>query len=174
MRTMSQTQPEASLVKEAMKKTNDRRMFERYQVIHLYLKGYKQKDISDIVLRSTKTVSSYIQIYRSEGLDGLEMGQSPGAPRKLTEQQEHELIQIIAYQTPHDVGYDNHYNWTLSIMVDFIEREWGQTYTLRGVSRLLEDLGLSYTRPTYTLKKADPKKQEEFKNETFPSLKKSF
>jgi len=43
-------------------------------------------------------------------------------------------------------------------MTDFIEKEWGETYTLRGVSRILEDLGLSYTRPTYTLKKADPQK----------------
>jgi putative transposase len=109
-------------------------------------------------------------------LDGLEIGQSPGAPRKLTEQQEHKLVQVVAYQTPHDVGYDNHYNWKLSIMTDFIEKEWGETYTLRGrgVSRLLEDLGLSYTRPTYTLKKADPEKQEEFETKTFPSLKKSF
>ncbi|WP_411814290.1 helix-turn-helix domain-containing protein, partial [Cytobacillus horneckiae] len=46
------------------------------------------------------------------------------------------------------------YNWTLAIISDFIQREWGQTYTLRGVSLLLEDLGLSHTRPNYTLKKA--------------------
>jgi transposase len=38
-----------------MKETNDRPMFERYQVIHLHLKGYKQKDISEIILRSYKT-----------------------------------------------------------------------------------------------------------------------
>jgi len=88
--------------------------------------------------------------------------------------QEHELIQVVAYKTPHDVGYENLYNWTLSIMADFIKREWGQTYTLRGVSNLLEDLGLSYTRPTYTLKKADKEKQEEFKNVTFPALIKSY
>jgi transposase len=72
------------------------------------------------------------------------------------------------------VGYENHYNWTLAIIEDFIQKEWGQTYTLRGISRLLEDLGLSYTRPTYTLKKADKDKQKEFKDETFPALKKAF
>ncbi|MDQ8526336.1 winged helix-turn-helix domain-containing protein [Enterococcus faecium] len=37
---------------------------------------------------------------------------------------------------------------------------------------LLHRLGLSWTRPTYTLKKADSKKQQVFLEETFPSLKK--
>ncbi|WP_267897299.1 IS630 family transposase [Peribacillus saganii] len=163
---------EAMKVLDALKATDDRRMFERYQVIHLQLMGYNQKDICSIVARSNKTVSSYIKSYRENGLKGLDMGKSPGAPRKLTENQEHELVQIVAYKTPHEAGFENHYNWTLSIISDFIQREWKQTYTLRGVSRLLEDLGLSYTRPTYILKKADLIKQTEFKNETFPALKK--
>ena len=37
---------------------------------------------------------------------------------------------------------------------------------------LLERIGLSYTRPTYTLAKANPQKQEEFK-EKFKDLKKT-
>ncbi|GIO23384.1 hypothetical protein J11TS1_19650 [Oceanobacillus sp. J11TS1] len=167
------TEQETLRVMEAMKQTSDRRMFERYQVIHLYLKGFQQKDISEIVLRSKKTISSYIKAYKQGGLDGLERGLPTGAPRKLTETQEHELVQVVAYQTPHDVGYENHYNWTLAIISAFIQREWNQTYSLRGVSLLLEDLGFSHTRPTYTLKKADKAKQEVFKNETFPALKKT-
>lgn len=142
-------------IMKAMKETNDRRMYERYQVVYLYLKGFKQKDISDIVLRSAKTVSSYIQAYKREGLDGLERGLPKGAPRKLTESQERELVHLVAYKTPRDIGYENYYNWTLSIIAEFIQREWGQTYTLRGVSLLLKNLGFSYTRPTYTLNMAD-------------------
>jgi transposase len=53
-------------------------------------------------------------------MEGLEMGQSPGAPRKFSEKQEQELVQVVAYQTPHDVGYENYYNWTLSIILKFI------------------------------------------------------
>lgn len=64
----------------------DRRLFERYQAIYLYLKGYRQKDIAEIILRSAKTVSSYIKIYKNEGPDGLKLGPYPGAPRKLTEE----------------------------------------------------------------------------------------
>ena len=58
-------------------------------------------------------------------------------------------------------------------MAAFIEREWHKTYTLRGVSILLHDLGLSHTKPTYTLANADPVKQKQFIEETFPALKKT-
>ncbi|SIS66398.1 putative transposase, partial [Salimicrobium flavidum] len=42
-----------------------------------------------------------------------------------------------------------------------------------GASKLLHALGLSYTRPTYTLQQADPAKQQTFVEDTFPALKKS-
>ncbi|KIY23577.1 hypothetical protein [Mesobacillus subterraneus] len=43
MKSITAAHSDALLVMEAMKESNDRRMFERYQVIHLHLKGYKQK-----------------------------------------------------------------------------------------------------------------------------------
>ncbi|MBH0341213.1 transposase, partial [Paenibacillus larvae] len=43
-----------------------------------------------------------------------------------------------------------------------------------GISKVMERLGLSYTKPTYTLAAADPKKQRHFTETTFPELKKSY
>ncbi|MDT2287213.1 winged helix-turn-helix domain-containing protein [Paenibacillus larvae] len=40
------------------------------------------------------------------------------------------------------------------------------------ISKVMERLGLSYTKPTYTLAAADPKKQRHFTETTFPELKK--
>ena len=45
-------------------------------------------------------------------------------------------------------------------------------YSLRGITNLLHRLGLSFTRPTYTLKNADQEKQEQFKKD-FEKLKKT-
>ncbi|MDT2266149.1 winged helix-turn-helix domain-containing protein [Paenibacillus larvae] len=53
-----------------------------------------------------------------------------------------------------------------------MEREWGHCYSPRGISKVMERLGLSYTKPTYTLAAADPKKQRHFTETTFPELKK--
>ncbi len=167
-------QEEILQVETAMKQAKDRRMYERYQAVFLSLKGYKQKEIAMITGRCVETISHYSQSYKKEGLKGLDLNHSPGAPRKLTEDQEQQLVQIVAYKQPVDVGFPAKYNWTLSLIVAFIKREWNETYTLRGASQLLEDLGLSYTRPTYTLKKADKEKQKQFVEETFPALKKNW
>lgn len=75
---------------------------------------------------------------------GLKLGPYPGAPRKLTEKQECELVQVVAYQTPHEVGYESKYTWTLAMIADFIQREWSQQYTLRGVSGSWPELHLAY------------------------------
>ncbi|WP_411831038.1 helix-turn-helix domain-containing protein [Peribacillus frigoritolerans] len=95
-------------------------------------------------------VSTYINAYKKEGMGGLKMRHSSGAPHKLNDKQKQELVQVVAHQTPMDVGLSTTYNWTLSLVVQYIEKEWGEKYTLLGFSRLLETLGLRHTRPTFT------------------------
>ena len=58
-------------------------------------------------------------------------------------------------------------------MVILVEQKWGISYTLKGMSLIMERLGLSYTLPSYTLANADPEKQRKFREETFPALKKN-
>lgn len=74
---------------------------------------------------------------------------------------------------PADVGFEARQNWTLALIVQHVKAETGHSYSLRGMSIMLKRLGLTYTRPTYTLEKADPEKQREFTEETFPRYKKN-
>ncbi|PEY28151.1 hypothetical protein CN354_28410 [Bacillus cereus] len=61
------------------------------------------------------------------------------------------------------------HNWTLALVVSFVEQKWQKKYTLRGMSRLLRSLGLSYSKATYTLAQGDTVKQAAFREETFPA-----
>ncbi|MDT2294055.1 winged helix-turn-helix domain-containing protein [Paenibacillus larvae] len=91
----------------------------------------------------------------------------------MTKQQDR-LKQTVAYSVPHEVGFTAKHNWTLELIATYVEREWGHCYSLRGISKVMERLGLNYTKPTYTLAAADPKKQRHFTETTFPELKKSY
>ncbi|MGW9570919.1 terminase gpP N-terminus-related DNA-binding protein [Paenibacillus terrae] len=53
----------------AMKKAKDRRMYERYQTLYLYLQGTEVEQIAHII----KTVKGYIKAYTTGGLPGLQM-----------------------------------------------------------------------------------------------------
>ncbi|AMA71700.1 helix-turn-helix domain-containing protein [Aneurinibacillus thermoaerophilus] len=62
---------ELQTVQQAMKQTKDKRMYERYQAISLFLQGYKYEQISAIIGRNKKTVGTYVKAYREQGLEGL-------------------------------------------------------------------------------------------------------
>jgi transposase len=158
-------------IKQAMKKAKDRRMYERYQALYLHLQETQMEQIAHTLNRSAKTVKGYIQAYKTGGLPGLQMNHSPGAPVRLTKEQKEKLKQTIVNLVPHDVGFVARHNWTLEIIAALIKREFGQTYSLRGVSKMMHREGLSYTKPTYSLAAADEEKQRQFLETTFPHLK---
>lgn len=159
-------------VEDRMNNERDRRMYERYQAIRLYLMDYSVNEIKAILNRSEKTIRTYLKCYKKDGLNGLVMTFSTGKPPRLTKEQQTQLKQVIIERLPHEVGFPAKFNWTLKIIAVYIEREFGQTYSLRGVSKMMERLDLSYTKPTYTLAQADEEKQKEFVETTFPEVKK--
>ena len=163
--------PEIQAVKAAINNTKDKRMYQRYRVIYLHLKGYTNRDISKEEDFCEHTVGTYIAKYKKDGLEGLNPKQSPGAPRLLTPEQEQELELIITTKTPDEVGFPNRKNWYINIVQEWVKKTWGVEYSHRGMAEVLYRMELSFTRPTYTLAKADPQKQEQFKQD-FELLKK--
>ncbi len=53
-------------------------------------------------------------------------------------------------------------NWTAKLACLWVKKEFSINLTERGMRTIFYRLGLSWTRPTYTLKKADPKEQVQF------------
>lgn len=154
-----------------MKKCKNTRMKERFQTILLFLNQYQPKEIADIVQRSLSTVYNYINVYLSMGLKALRPKHSPGRPCLLTEEQQRKVYDTVAFGVPKDVGFPVEMNWTAPLVKKWIQQQFGVKFSDRGVLQLLHNLGLSCTRPTYSLAKADPQKQEEFKKK-FNELKK--
>ncbi|WP_431305983.1 IS630 family transposase [Mesobacillus subterraneus] len=159
-------------VKACMHGLRDLRMFKRLQAILLHLKGRPYAEIADLLGCTEQTIYNYVRAYKANGLKGLVPGQSPGRPCQLTEEQEKELYQLIVEKKPADVGFPAEMNWTSFLVRDWIKQTFDIVYTDRGVRKLLTRLGFSYTKPTYTLAKADPQKQAMFKQENLKRLKK--
>ncbi|AIQ62439.1 transposase [Paenibacillus stellifer] len=165
------TEQEIGKLTEAMKETESTRMYERYLAIRLHLEGRTLTEIADILGRSFPAISGYWKNYRKNGLQGLELGEYPGGSKRLSNEQEERLKQVIAEKRPVDVGFEAKYTWTLKLIRAWILREYCEDYTLKGVSKMLNRLGFSYTKATYTLAKANPEEQEQFRQVTLPELK---
>ncbi|WP_335869911.1 helix-turn-helix domain-containing protein [Bacillus sp. 2205SS5-2] len=65
-------------------------------------------------------------------------------------------------KTPAEVGFETTMNWTSPLLSEWMKREFGLTYSKRGVLKLLHRLGFSHTRLTYTLEKAYQKNKMRF------------
>lgn len=152
-------------IEERIKSTKDRRMYERLQAIRFRLMGLPMATISNLLCRSERTLWKYIHAYEKHGLEGLIRKVSPGKSSRLSKDQREALKQVIVSQVPADVGFTAKFNWTLQLIADYIERQFGLKYSLRGVSKLMERMGMSYTKPTYTLAAADPVKQQLFRRD---------
>jgi transposase len=159
-------------VEQRLKHEQSRRMFERYQTVKLHLLGKTNEDIAVSIGRKESTINTYLRLYRKGGLDGLQMKFSPGPPEQLSKEQQKKLKKVIMDFVPHDVGFTAKFNWTLQIIGEYILREFGKTYSIRGVSKLMHRMEMSYTKPTYTLAAADEEKQRLFVETTLPRLKK--
>ena len=76
-----------------MRKTKDRRMFERYQTV--LLQGMTYEQIVGIFGRSAMMVRKYVKAYHERGIRGLSMGQSTGRPSFLTNEINRTPLRIV-------------------------------------------------------------------------------
>ena len=162
MAKMSERRIAINNLKRLASKTKEARMRLRYDVIRLFLKGQTKTEIAEIFEIPYNTVKNYIIAYEKSGIEGLVINKSPGRKTKLNTEQEQQLYKCIETQLPKDVGFDPFVNWTAPMVCQWVLKEFGVTFSERGMRDVLYRLKLSYTCPTYTLKKADPEKQKEF------------
>lgn len=157
----------------ALKETTNKRFSQRFYAMLYYFEGYKYYEIAKLLKIDIHTVSKYINKYKAGGINELiERNYSTGSPRLLTPEQEANLVDVITNHTPDEVGFPPRKNWNLSIVREWIKRNYEVEYSQSGMADALHRLNLSYSRPTYTLKKADLEKQENFMAE-FDTIKKT-
>lgn len=110
-------------------------------------------------------MSEYISLYVEGGAEALLILKQPGRTKFLTDAQEKELFHIISTCTPGKAGVGVFANWTAPLACRLVEERFHVKFSERGMRDLFYRIGLSYTRPTYTLDKADPEKQGAFRQE---------
>jgi transposase len=123
---------------------------------------HKRKEVAELTGIPESTINNYVRIYKSGAIEGLIPKKYPGKCRNLLPEQEEELKETIISKNPVDVGFPANWNWTAQIISEYVYRKYGVKYSIKGMTIVLKRLDLSYTRPTYTLAKADSEKQKLF------------
>ena len=128
----------------------DRRVCDRIKAVLMYDNGYSLEEIAAVLLLSHEGIRKHLTDYHGQTKLEPENG---GSYSKLTFEQENDLIKHLEannYVYARDIGF-------------YIEKEYGVSYTLAGVIKLLHRLEFSYKKPKLIPGKLDTAKQEEFK-----------
>ena len=154
---------EITKLKKLARKAHDARQRRQYDIVRLYLAGRKKPEIAGIMDMSLQGIYNVLNKYKANGIEGLLLGKAKGRERKMNAEQESELRKVISEKLPKEVGLEPYCNWTAPLACKYVKDHFGVDFSERGMRDVFYRLKLSYTRPTYTLAKADPVKQEEFK-----------
>ncbi|MDP4099408.1 helix-turn-helix domain-containing protein [Paenibacillus sp. P96] len=156
---------------KAMRDTDHHRLHERYEAVKLYLEGNTFTSIARSLGRTRQTIRSYINIYQRDGIAGLDAAYYDRLSRKLSPPQEARLKDVLIHKRPLDVGLGDHYSWSINLMKQWIMREYGQSFSKRGISKLILRLGFQFTKANYMLASADPTTDIRYTRVLYPELK---
>ena len=160
-------------LKKLARKSKTAKQRRQYDIVRLYLEGWKKPEIAKIMDMTLQGIYNVLNRYEANGTEGLLLGKAKGRERKLNAEQETELYKVITEKLPKEVGLGPFCNWTAPLACKYVKEHFGVDFSERGMRDVFYRMKLSYTRPTYTLAKADPAKQEEFKDR-LEELKKGF
>lgn len=134
------------------KAERDKRVCDRIKAVLMYDDGYVLEEIAKVLLLSHEGIRKHLIDYHKQEKLHTDNG---GNYSKLTAEQKEALIQHLE---------KNNYVYARDIGLH-IEKQYGISYTLTGVIKLLHRLGFSYKKPKLIPGKIDLDKQELFKLE---------
>lgn len=142
----------------------------RCRVIEAVEGGLHPEDAAIAYGCGRSTVYGWLASYDADGLAALSVKKPPGAASKLNEKQTAKLRGWIIGRDPRQLQFD-YALWTRDIIRDLVEREFGVSYTLQGLGKLLSRLGLSPQRPLVRAYEQDPERVRRWKEEEYPSIR---
>lgn len=133
-------------------KKADKKQRDKIKGILLLNRGYAYTEIAEILLIDQTTVWRWYESYASEGIDGLMKDNYIGGTRKLTERQQAKLVEHL----------ESNMYLTAKEICTFVKKTFKVTYTFKGMTSLLHQLGFTYKKPKHIPGKADIEAQKAF------------
>jgi len=131
---------------------NKANMAKRIAMIHLIMQGYLGIQVAELLNIHRETISIYVQKLHQGGVDALFKRHCvPGRKPYPSSDEERELRKMPGESTPADKGYGIETGWNTRIIQHELEEKFSVTMSLHR-------WGFRYTRPAYTLKRANPPK----------------
>ena len=137
----------------------------------LLLRGEKVAEVARLVGVSWSAVKRWKRAVDAGGLDAVAAKPHPGGKCRLTARQKEKLVKVLT-QGPLKSGFANEL-WTCARVTEIIERQFGVSYHVDHVWRLLAQLGWSSQKPEQRARERDEAAIARWRRYKWPRIKKS-
>lgn len=139
------------------------RIKERLLMVRLVKESKSCREVARVLKRSPAIITIWIKRFNKEGIKGLKDKPRSGRPSKLSKEETKELKEDLK-KSPQDQGYKQHH-WTTRLVRYHIKKKFSVEYKERNTRDILRKLGFSLVTPRKRHYKADPREQEEFRQD---------
>lgn len=161
-----------SEMEKEFSESGQHRWADQCKAILLLDDGYDMDNVQKIVERPYSTVQQWSRGFRRKGIRSLKPDTSKRGRKKKLGDHERKLLCKALEKGPQEAGYLCNV-WTSPLIADYILTRWGVEYHPGYIRKLMPKLGFSLQFPREKLALADQEAQEEWLNETYPTIKKT-
>lgn len=146
------TEEQVKTLKLTHRTLRDKKLADRIKAVLSLNAGHELSKIAAILLLDEVTLRRYVERFKEKGVDGLLEYRYTGGKSQLTSTQLQELKTFLVDNT----------QTKAKDIVFHIKKQYGISYSIIGVTKLLHKLGFSYKKPKIIPGKAERSKQEAF------------
>ncbi len=134
------------------------------------LSGYAQVDVAEFLEVTPRSVSRWMEAYRKHGWAGLAAKPPPGRSRKLTPEQEREVLQWFQ-KSATEFGFSNEL-WTAPRVTALIKKKFGVAFHPRYINHWLAQRRVTPQKPEQQARERDDTEVQRWVDEEWPRIKK--
>jgi transposase len=154
---------EARRLEQTFRKTPDRKLRDRLQIVLLAHRGRRHPDIAADLGVTPRTVQRWLNAYLDRGNDGLRPRKAQGAAAKIPAHLAGEIKRWVI-DGPAACGLDRA-NWTHEELADHLFKTRGIRASRAAMGRFCRKLGIRLYRPSYRHLRGDPQEQAQARAE---------
>jgi len=132
--------------------------------------GISPAEVAQLVGVHLSSVKRWKKALQRDPVAGLAATPHPGPRPKLTEDERHELCDLLVAGAK-KAGYDTDL-WTCRRVAELIHDHFGVSYHFNHVGRLLHELGFSPQQPQHRAAERDEEAIEQWRRHDWPQIKK--
>lgn len=150
-------------LKQLFRKEKNARLATRIRAVYLALMGKSAPDIAALLGYRRRTIQNWVYAYNQRGLEGLQETSGRGRRGKLNADQLQWLRQRLEEGPPSESGLSVFHGKDIQRL---IHHQFGVTYHLHSIYKLLHRLGYSYVSSRPEHPRGDPEARNTFKKKS--------